>query len=124
MPGELCRQCRTELCGTPPGPNNFLLQYQKLQKEKQTNNNTRQQWMKTWTLMEHCAHIIVQYPELVLALVDVFPESHPPWHAMLRAWYMVKKKKARVTKTPQQKLLKLLNIEFASIVLKDVYTTA
>lgn len=113
--GDMCKHCANELCGTPPGPNSTLMQYEKLRKERERVQSARNKSTNKvhFSLLDVVASTIIEDDNLVLQLANLLPEGHPPWYTLLRAWYIKKKQKCKGKKDekyPMQRLLKVMKI--------------
>lgn len=110
---DLCKICSLELVGTPPGPNNFIYQHQKVIQEKIKENKHTRKFMVQASLIDITSITIIDNPHLVIELSKILPEGHPPWYNLLKLWYKNKKLKSRKIKDekyPMQRLFKLLKI--------------
>ena len=87
--GKICRKCSNKLCGTPPGINSFEARYMK---ELETRTRRKAQIDKFYasaSLLDVAAIALLNDHIALNILIQNLPEGHPPWHSLLKAWYII-----------------------------------
>jgi hypothetical protein len=110
---EICKACKSELCGTPPTMNSSFVQCYHQMKKKEADTIKDQTYRAQATLLDFASDSMISSIPTIIQLTYIMPEGHPPWYALLKAWYRKHKIKAKLVqseKTPKKRLLKLLNV--------------
>lgn len=110
---EICNNCSAELYGTPPGMNSMMMQYYNTMKKQQRDDYFDQKFKSESNLMDLSASALLERPDLLIELSKNLEDFHPPWHALLKAWYRKNKCKGKSLykeKYPMKKLFTLMNI--------------
>lgn len=110
---DICKACKSELCGTPPTMNSTFTQYYHQMKKRDAETAKDQTYRAHATLMDFASDAMVSSVDTIIQLTYIIPEGHPPWHSLLKAWYRKHKTKAKsvhTEKAPMKRLLRLLNV--------------
>jgi hypothetical protein len=109
----ICNNCSRELMGTPPGLNNMMMQYYNSVIKMQQNEYYENKFRINANLMDLSSNVLLEHPNLIIKLAECLEDGHPPWYALLKAWYRKNKLKAKSVKNekyPMKKLFELLKI--------------
>lgn len=112
---NICRSCKGELCGTPPGLNSYMQQYDTHMRIRKEQCEREKKYVSESSLLDFSALAMINNMDMIRVLHMIMPEGHPPWYALLRAWYWTNKKKPKslsAERKPKERLTKLLDIKF------------
>lgn len=111
----ICNNCSRELQGTPPGLNNMMIQYYNTLLKRKKDEYFENKFRMESNLMDLSSSALLENPDLLIKLAENLGEGHPPWYALLKAWYRKNKlnpKSIHKEKFPMQKLFQLLDIKY------------
>lgn len=112
----MCNNCSRELQGTPPGLNNMMLQYYNALMKSKRDELFQEKFKQEANLMDLSSSALLEHPDLLIKLAEHLDDGHPPWHALLRAYYRKTKrstKNLKKEKFPMKKLFELINLKAA-----------
>jgi hypothetical protein len=106
--GRICKKCLNDLCGTPPGMNNFEMRYQKELEKRKKNEAQMNKFYTSASLLDLAAVSILKDNDELNTLIKFLPEGHPPWYSLLKAWFFVNKLSSNsiaIEKSPKAQFL-------------------
>jgi hypothetical protein len=93
-----------------------MLQYYNALMKSKRDELFQEKFKQEANLMDLSSSALLEHPDLLIKLAEHLDDGHPPWHALLRAYYRKTKrstKNLKKEKFPMKKLFELINLKAA-----------